>query len=175
MFWAISMCFTCNYYFHWRRKWQPTLVFLPGEFHGQRTLVSYRHGVAKSRTQLSDFTFFVFLFSFRMDWLDLFAFQGTLKNLLQHCSSKASILLCSTFSTVQLSRLCMTTGKNIALVRWTFVGKVMSLLFNMLSRLVIVFLPRGKSVLISWLESQSSVILEPPPDKVCHCFPIYLP
>ena len=91
------------------------------------------------------------LISFRIDWLDLPAVQGTLKSLLQHHSSKASILGCSAFITVQLSHLYMTTGKTIALTRWTFVGKVMSLLFNMLSRLVITFLPRSKGVLISWL------------------------
>ena len=98
---------------------------------------------------------------FRMDWLDLFAVQGTLKSLLQHHSSKASILQCSAFFTVQLSHPYMTTGKTIALTRWTFVGKVMSLLFNMLSCLVITFLPRSKHLLISWLQSPSAVILEP--------------
>ena len=97
-----------------------------------------------------------------MDWLDLFAVQGTLKSLLQHHSSKASILQHSAFFTVQLSHLYMTTGKTRALTRRTFVGKVMSLLFNMLSRLVITFLPRSKSLLISWLQSPSAVILEPP-------------
>ena len=91
------------------------------------------------------------LISFQMDWLDLLAVQGTLKSLLQHHSSKASILRCSAFSIVQLSHPCMTTGKNIALTRWTFVGKVMSLLFNMLSRFVITFLPKSKCLLISWL------------------------
>jgi len=101
------------------------------------------------------------LISFRMDWLDLLAVQGTLKSLLQHHSSKASILQCSTFFTVQLSHPYMTTGKTIALTRWTFVGKVMSLLLNMLSRLVITFLPRSKCLLISWLQSPSAVILEP--------------
>ena len=100
------------------------------------------------------------LISFRMDWLDLFAVQQTLKSLLQHHSSKASILRCSAFFTVQLSHPYMTTGKTIALTRWTFVGKVMSLLFNMLPRLVITFLPRSKSLLISWLQSPSAVILE---------------
>ena len=90
--------------------------------------------------------------SFRMDWLDLLAVQGTLKSLLQHHSSKASILLCSAFFTVQLSHPYMTTGKAIALTRWTFIGKVMSLLYNMLSRLVITFLPRSKHLLISWLQ-----------------------
>ena len=99
--------------------------------------------------------------SFRMDWLDLLAVQGTLKSLLQHHSSKASILLRSAFFIVQLSHPYMTTGKTIALTRWTFVGKVMSLLFNMLSRLVITFLPRSKPLLISWLQSPSAVILEP--------------
>ena len=99
---------------------------------------------------------------FRMDWLDLFAVQGTLKRLLQHHSSKASILWHSAFFTVQLSHPYMTTGKIITLTRQTFVGKVMSLLFNMLSRFVITFLPRGKRLLISWLQSPSVVILEPP-------------
>ena len=102
------------------------------------------------------------LISFRMDWLDLLAVQGTLKSLLQHHRSKASILRCSAFFTVQLSHPYMTTGKTIALTRWTFVDKVMSLLFNMLSRLVITFLPRSKRLLISWLQSPSAVILEPP-------------
>ena len=101
------------------------------------------------------------LISFRMDWLDLLAVQGTLKSLLQHHSSKASILWCSAFFIVQLSKYYMTTGKTIALTRWTFVGKVMSLLFNMLSKLVITFLPRGKHLLISCLQSPSAVILEP--------------
>ena len=101
------------------------------------------------------------LISFRIDWMDLLAVQGTLKSLLQHHSSKASIPWCSTFFTVQLSHPYMTTGKTIALTRHTFVGKVMSLLFNMLSRLVITFLPRSKHLLISWLQSPSAVILEP--------------
>ena len=100
------------------------------------------------------------LISFRMDWLDLLAVQGTLKSLLQHHSSKASILRCSTFFIVQISHPYMTTGKTIALTRWTFVGKVKSLLFNLLSRLVITFLPRSKCLLISWLQSPSAVILE---------------
>ena len=93
------------------------------------------------------------LISFRMDWVDVLAVQGILKSLLQHHSSKASILLCSAFFVVQLSHPHMTTGKTIALTRWTFVGKVMSLLFNMLSKLVITFLPRSKRLLISWLQS----------------------
>ena len=101
------------------------------------------------------------LISFRMDWLDLLAVQGTLKSLLQHYSSKASILWHSVFFTVQLSHPYMTTGKTIALTRWTFVGKVKSLLFNMLYRLVITFLPRSKRLLMSWLQSPSAVILEP--------------
>ncbi|MDI3349835.1 hypothetical protein DCBHLPFO_00648 [Mycoplasmopsis arginini] len=105
------------------------------------------------------------LISFRMDWLDLLAVQGTLKSLLQHHSSKASILRHSAFFTVQLSHPYMTTGKTIALTRRTFVGKVMSLLLNMLSRLVITFLPRSKRLLISWLQSPSAVILEPPKIK----------
>ena len=101
------------------------------------------------------------LISFRMDWLDLLAVQGTLKSLLQHHSSKASILWRSAFFRVQLLNPYMTTGKTIALTRWTFVGKVMSLLLNMLSRFVITFLPRSKHLLISWLQSPSTVVLEP--------------
>ena len=101
------------------------------------------------------------LISFRMDWLHLLAVQGTLKSLLQQHTSKASILQCSAFFTVQLSHPYMTTGKTIGLTRRTFVGKVMSLLYNMLSRLVITFLPRNKRLLISWLQSPSAVILEP--------------
>ena len=101
------------------------------------------------------------LISFRIDWLDLLPVQGTLKRLLQHHSSKASILQHSAFFIVQLSHPYMTTGKTIALTRWTFVDKVMSLLFNMLSRLVTTFLPRSNHVLISWLQSPSAVILEP--------------
>ena len=118
------------------------------------------------------------LISFRMDWLDLLAVQGTLKSLLQHHSSKASVPQCSAFFTVQLSHPYMTTGKTIALTRQTFVGKVMSLLFNMLSRLVITFLPRSKLLLISWLQLPSAVILESPKNKFLHCFhcfPIYFP
>ena len=100
------------------------------------------------------------MISFRMDWLDLLAVQGTLKSLLQHHSSKASVLQHSAFFIVKLSHLYMTTGKTIALTRRTFVGEVMSLLFNMLSKLVITFLPRSKRLLISWLQSPSAVILE---------------
>ena len=117
------------------------------------------------------------LISFRVDWLALLAVQGTLKSL-QHHSSKASILQHSAFFTVQLSHPYVTTGKTIALTRQTIVDKVMSLLFNMLSRLVITFLPRSKHLLISWLLLPSTVILEPPKNKVTHCFhclPIYLP
>ena len=105
------------------------------------------------------------LISFRTDWLDLLVVQGTLKSLLQHHSSKASILRCSAFFTVQLSHPYMTTGKTIALARWTLVGEVMSLLLNMLSSLVITFLPRSKRLLISWLQSLYAVILEPPQIK----------
>ena len=114
------------------------------------------------------------LISFRMDWLDLLAVQGTLKGLLQHHSSKASVFRHSAFFKVQLSHPYMSTGKAIALTRWTFVRKVISLLFNMLSRFVIVFLPRSKHLLISWLQSPSAVILEPPKIKSLsfHCFPI---
>ena len=115
---------------------------------------SFRFNISPSSEHLG-------LISFRMDWLDLLAVQGTLKSLLQHHSLKASVLRRSAFFIVQLSHAYMTTGKTIALVRWTFVGKVMSLLFNMLFRLVITFLPRSKCLLISWLLSPSAVILEP--------------
>ena len=116
------------------------------------------------------------LISFRMDWLDLLAVQGTLRSLLQYHSSKASVLQCSAFFIVQLSYPYMTTGKTITLSRWTFVDKVMSLLFNMLSRLVIPFLTRSKRLLTSWLQSPSAVIFGAPKSKVSHCFhcfPIY--
>ena len=106
------------------------------------------------------------LISFRMDWLDLLAVQGTLKSLLQHHSSKASVLRCSAFFIVQLSHPYVTTGQTIALTRQTIVGKVMSLLFNMLSTLVITFLPRSKSLSISWLQSPPAVFLEPQKNKV---------
>ena len=117
------------------------------------------------------------LISFRMDWLDLLAVQGTLKSLLQHYSSKASILWCSAFFMVQLSHPYMTTGKTIGLTLWTCVSRMMSLLFNTLSRFVIVFLPRGKCLLSSRLQS-SSVVTGAQENKVSHyfhCFPIYLP
>ena len=117
------------------------------------------------------------LISLNMDRLDLLAVQRTLKSLLQHHSLKASILWCSAFFRVQLSHPYLNTGKTTALTRWTFVGRVMSLLFNMMSRLVITFLPRSKCLLNSWLQSPSAVILEPQ-NYVCHCshcFPTYLP
>ena len=117
------------------------------------------------------------LISFRIDWLDLCTVQGTLKSLLQHRSSKASILQCSVLFIVQLSHPCMTIGKTVVLTRWTFFGKVMSLLFNMLCRLVIAFLPRSKCLLISWLQSICSDF-EAQKNKVYHCFhcfPSYLP
>ena len=117
------------------------------------------------------------LISFRMDWLDLLAVHGTLKSLFQHHSSKHQFFSAQ-LSSVQLSHPYMTTGKTIALTRWTFVDKVMSLLSNMLSRLVITFLPRSKPLFTSWLQSPSAVILEPRKNKVCHCFhcfSIYLP
>ena len=117
------------------------------------------------------------LISFRMDWFDLCAVQGTLNSLLQCHSSKASILPCSAFFMVHLLHPYMTTGKTIAMTIWNFVSKVMSLLFNMLSRLVIAFLPRSKHLLITWLQSPSAVILKPK-NIICHClyvFPIYLP
>ena len=116
------------------------------------------------------------LISFRIDWLDLFAVQGTLKSLLQNHSSKASVLQHSSFFMIQLSHTYVTTGKNIALTGWTFVGKVMSLLFNRLSRFVLTFLPRNKCLFISWLKSLPTVILEPKKIKSdsFHFFPIYL-
>ena len=114
------------------------------------------------------------LISFRIDWFDLFAVQGTLKSILQHHSSKASVLWRLAFLIAQLSYPYMTTGKTVALIRWSFVHKVMSLLFNMLSRFVMAFLLRSKCLLISWLQSPSAVILEPK-KIVCHCFPMYLP
>ena len=126
--------------------------------------VSSSHQVAKIlefQLQPQSFQWIIPMISFRMDWLDLFAVQGTLKSLLWHHSSKASILWCSAFFIVQLSHPYKTTGKTIALTRWTFVNKVTSLLFNMLSRLVIAFLPRSKHLLISWLQSPPAVILEP--------------
>ena len=117
------------------------------------------------------------LIPFRMDWLDLLAVQGSLYSLLQHHSSKGSILRCSAFFIVQLSHPYMITGKTIALTRQTFVGKVMSLLFSMLSRLVITFLPRSKCLLISWMQLLPAVTFGTQKSKVCHCFhcfPIYL-
>ena len=127
---------------------------------------------------ISPFNEYSGLSSFRRDWFDILAVQGTLKSLLQHHSSKASTLQCSAFFIVQLSHQYMTTGKTIALTRWTFVGRVMSLLFNMMSRLVKAFLPRRKCLLISWLQSPSAMILEPKkrksvpasifPSSICH-------
>ena len=140
--------------------------------------VNSSHEVAKVlefQLQHQSFQWTPRMISFKMDWLDLLAVQGTLKSLLQHHSSKASIFRHSAFFTVQLSDPDMTTGKTIALNSQTYVGKVMSLLFNMLSRLVITFLPSSKHLLISWLQSPSAVILEPPKNKVWHCFPMYLP
>ena len=156
------------------------LAFNLSQHQGLFKWVSSSHEGAKNWSfsfSLSSSNEYSALISFRIDWLDLFAVQGTLKSLLQHHSSRASILRCSAFFILQLSQPCMTTGKTIALTRWTFVGKVMSLLFNMLSKLVITFLPRSKSLLISWLQSPSAVILEPRKIKSVnfHCFPIYLP
>ena len=126
---------------------------------------------------ISPFKEYSGLISFWMDWLDLLAVQGTLKSLLEHHSSKASILQCLAFFTVQLSHPYTTTGKTIAFCRWTFVVKVMSLLLNMLSKLVITFFPRSKHLLISWLESPSAVILKPKykVSHCFHCFPVYFP
>ena len=153
----------------------------PSQHQGLFQWVNSSHEVAKYWTfsfSISPSNEYLGLISFRIDWSELLVVQRTLKSLLQHHSSKASILWRSAFFTVQLSHPYMTTGKTIALTRWTFVGKVISLLFNMLSRLVIAFLPRSRHLLISWLQSPSAVILEPLKNKVCHCFycfPIYLP
>ena len=140
----------------------------PSQHQGLFQWVSSLHQVAKDWSfsfSISPSNEHPGLISFRMDWLDLLAVQRTLKSLLQHHSSKVSILVCSTFFIVQLSHPYITTGKTIALARWTFVDKVMSLFFNMLYRLVITFLPRSKHLLISWLQSPSAVILEPPKIK----------
>ena len=136
------------------------LLLLPSIFPRIRVFSNSSHEVSKIlEFQLQHLSFeHPRLISFRMDWLDLLAVQGTLKSLLQHHRSKASILQCSAFFTVQLSHPYMTTGKTIVLTRRTFVGKVMSLLFNMLSRLLITFLPRSKHLLISWLQSPFAVI-----------------
>ena len=146
----------------------PSPAFNLSQHQGLFQWVSSSHQVARilmsfSISSSNEYSGLIF---FRMNWLDLLAVQVTLKSLLQHHSSKASILWHSAFFTVQLSHLYMTTGKTLALTRWTFVGKVMSLLFNMLSRLVIAFLPRSKHLLISWLQSPSAVILEPPKIKI---------
>ena len=150
----------------WRRKWQPTPVSLPGKSHGHRSLVGcrlqrVRHDWATDSFSIRPSNEYSGLISFRIDWFDLLAVQRTLKSLLQHHSSKAPILRHSAFFIVQLSHLYMTTGKTIALTRWTFVSKVTSLLFNVLSKFVITFLPRSKCLLISWMQSPSAVILEP--------------
>ena len=143
------------------------LLLLPSVFPSIR-LFSNELALCIKRPKYQSFSFiscppneYSGLISFRMDWLDLPTIQGTPKSLLQHHSSKASILQCSDFFVVQVSHPYMTTGKTIALTRWTFVGKVMSLFFNTLSRLVIAFLPRSKHLLTSWLQSPSTVILEP--------------
>ena len=154
------------------------LLLLPSVFPSIQGLfkwVSSSHQVAKGlEFQLQHQSF---QWIFRIDWLHLLAVQGTLKSLLQHHSSKASIFLHSAFFIVQFSHSYMTAGKTIALTRQTFVGKVMSLLLNILSRLVITFLPRSKHVLISWLQSPSAVILEPLNKACCcfHCSPLYSP
>ena len=139
------------------------LLFLPSIFSSTR--VFSNESVFHFRFSISPSNEYSGLISFRMDRLDLLAVQGTLESLLQHHSSKTSILWCSAFFMVQLSHPYMTTGKTIALIRWTFVSKIMSLLFNMLSSLVLAFLPRSKRLLISWLQSPSAVILEPPKIK----------
>ena len=157
------------------------LMFNLSRHHVLFQWVSSLHQVAKGLEfsfSISSSNEYSGLISFTMDWLDLLAVQGILKSLLQHHSSKASILQCSAFFTVQLSHPYMTTGKIITLTRRTFVDKVMSILFNMLSRLVITFLVRSKNLLISWLQSPYAAIFEIPKNKICHCFhcfPIYWP
>ena len=143
------------------------LLFMPSIFPSIRSpkYWSFSFNISPSNEYLG-------LIFFRMEWLDLLAVQGTLKNLLQYHSSKASILWCSAYFIVQPSHPYMTTGKTIALTRWTFVGKGMSLLLNKLSRLVITFLPRSKCLLISWLQSPSAVILEPRKIKLL-LFPLF--
>ena len=143
-------------------------AFNLSQHHSLFKWVSYSNQVAKVLEFQLQYQFFQWTLRtdfFRMYWLDLLAVQGNLKSLLQHHSSRASILQCSTFFIVQISYPYMTTGKTIALTRWTFVDKVMSQIFNMLSRLVITFLPSGKPLLIRWLQSPSVVILEPPKIK----------
>ena len=147
----------------------------PSQHQGLFQWVNFLHEVAKVlefQLQHQSFQWIPGLISFKMDWLDLLAVQGTLKSLLQHHSSKASILRHSAFFTVQLSHPYMTTGKTIALTRRTFVGQIMSLPFNMLSQLAIAFLPRSEFILISWLHWPSAVILEPP--KIKSLFPLFL-
>jgi len=170
-----------QYMYYWRMC---VLLLLPpnlSQHHGLFQWVSSLHQVDKVlELQLQHQSFqWIFKIDFSwVDWLDLLAVQGTLKSLLQHHSSNASVLRRSAFFIVQLSHPYMTTGKTIDLTRQTFVGKVISLLLNMLFRMVIAFLPRSRRLLISWLQSPSAVILEPPQNKVCHCFhcfPIYLP
>ena len=151
----------------------PSPAFNLSQHQGLFKWVSSSHQVAKVLEFQLQHQSFPGLISFRMNWLDLLAVQGTLKSLLQHHSSKALVLRCSAFLIVQLSHLYLTTGKTIALTRWTFVGKIMSLFFNMLPRLVITFLPKSKRLSISWLQSPSAVILEPLQDKVSHCFPCF--
>ena len=158
------------------------LLLLPSIFPSIRVLISNESVLHIRWPELWSFSFSISpsneysgLISFRMDWLDRLAVQGTLKSLLHHHSSKASILQRLAFFIVQLSHSYMTTGKTIALTRRTFAGKVMSLLFNMLFRLVITFLPRNKHLLISWLQSTSAVTLEPQKIVSQSRFPIYLP
>ena len=145
-----------------------------GSFQMSQLFASGGQSIGVSSFSMSPSNEHLGLISFRMDWLDLLTVQGTLKSLLQPHSSKASILWHSAFFIVQLLHPYMTTGKTIALTRWTFDGKVTSLLCTMLSRLVITFLPRSKHLLISWLQSPSSDF-RAPQNRVCHCFPIYLP
>ena len=183
--------FAQTHHVHWvGAAAQPSHPLLPpsppalnlSQHQGLFQWVRSSHQVANWSFSISPCNEYSGLISFRIDWFDLLAVQGILKSLLQHHSLKASVLWCSAFFMDQISHPYMTAGKTVALTRQTCIGKIMSLLFNMLSKLVIIFLPRSKPLLISWLQSPSAVILEPPPppqkNKVCHCFhcfPIYLP
>ena len=144
----------------WRRKWQLTPVFLPGKFHAQKSLTGYSSWNCKESDMTEQLTHNTYIISFRIDWFDLLAVQGTLKSLLLQHNWRTLILRRSAFFMVQLAQPYVTTGKTTPFTRQTFVGKVMYLLFNVLSRLVIAFLPRSKHLLISWLQSPSAVILE---------------
>ena len=149
-------------------------IFLSIRVFSSQFFASGGQNIGSFNISISPSNEYSWLISFRIDWLDILTVQGTLKSLFQHHNSKSSILQCLAFFTVQLSHPHMTTGKTIVLTRWTLLSKVMSMLFNMLSRLVIAFLPRSKCLLISWLQSPSEVILEPKKIKSLSRFPLFL-